>query len=114
MIVAIPVEESGKVTTLFGPAPGFFVVDTETGERRFIKNIYACGGCSEGCGEGKSVADLLAEEGVEALLIAGLSQSPLLKLMRRGIVVYRLPPHVKEVDEALRLFKSGELEVIYL
>jgi len=114
MVVAVPVGEDGRVTTLFGPAPAFVVFDCESGDKRLVRNIYSCGGCSEGCGEGKSVADLLAEEGVDALLIAGISQTPLLKLMRKGIVVYRIPPDVKDPEEAIELFKKGRLEVIYL
>ncbi|WP_163327887.1 NifB/NifX family molybdenum-iron cluster-binding protein [Desulfurobacterium thermolithotrophum] len=115
MIIAIPVEEDGrKVTNLFGPAPGFMVIDTNTGEKKFINNIYACGGCKEGCGEGKNAADLLAEQKVEALLIEKISEAPLLKLLRKGIVVYQLPQEIETTDEALDFFKKGKLKVQYI
>ncbi|ADY73116.1 Dinitrogenase iron-molybdenum cofactor biosynthesis protein [Desulfurobacterium thermolithotrophum DSM 11699] len=115
MIVAIPVEKDRiRVTNLFGPAPGFMIINTDTGEKKFINNVYACGGCKEGCIEGKNAADLLAEQKVEALLIEKISEAPFLKLLQKGIVVYELPLGTQTVDEALSLFKEGKTKVLYI
>ncbi|RKQ64057.1 putative Fe-Mo cluster-binding NifX family protein [Thermovibrio guaymasensis] len=115
MILAIPVEENrNRVSLQFGPAPGFVLVDTSTGERRFVENTYSCGGCKEGCGEGKNAADLLAEEEVDALLVISIPESPLIKLMRKGIVVYKLPSKVETVEEAIEAFEGGKADVLYL
>jgi predicted Fe-Mo cluster-binding NifX family protein len=115
MLIAIPVEKDGKrVTNLFGPAPGFVIIDTDRGEKKFINNVYACGGCKEGCEEGKNAADLLAEQKVEALLIEKISEAPFFKLLKKGIVVYELPAGTQTVDEALNFFKEGKTRILYM
>jgi predicted Fe-Mo cluster-binding NifX family protein len=114
MRIAVPVDENDKVVSMFGSAPAFLIVDTETGEKETVPNINSCGGCSVGCSGGKSPADLLAENNVDVLLIEKLPKEPFMKLARKGIVVYQLPTDVKSADEAVELFKNKELKVLYL
>ncbi|MEO2069552.1 MAG: NifB/NifX family molybdenum-iron cluster-binding protein [Desulfurobacteriaceae bacterium] len=114
MIVALPIDERGNVVSMFGSAPSFLVINTESGEKKVVSNLNSCGGCSVGCSGGKSPADLLAENGVEALLIEQIPEAPLKKLLTKGIVVYQLPPTTNDVNFALKLLEEKKLKVFYL
>ncbi|WP_457567227.1 NifB/NifX family molybdenum-iron cluster-binding protein [Desulfurobacterium sp.] len=114
MIIAIPVDKSGKnLLSSFGTSPAFLKIETVTGKREIIENIYACGGCSSGCTDGKNAADLLYENGVEGLLTREIAEAPFLKLLMKKIAVYRIPPQVKTIDKALKLFKEGKIKISY-
>ncbi|SNR69135.1 NifB/NifX family molybdenum-iron cluster-binding protein [Desulfurobacterium atlanticum] len=114
MKLAIPVDESRKkILKVFGTAPQFLIYDTETEEINFLKNIYACGGCKSGCGEGKNAADLLAENSIDALLTAEIAEAPFLKLIMRKIAVYKLPAEIENTEEAISYFKEGKAKISY-
>ncbi|WP_022846114.1 MULTISPECIES: NifB/NifX family molybdenum-iron cluster-binding protein [unclassified Desulfurobacterium] len=114
MIVAIPTDITGeKLLYSFGTSPAFLKVDTETGKIEVIKNIYACGGCSIGCTEGKNAADLLCENGIEGLLTKEIAETPFLKLLMKKIAVYRIPPEVNTIEEAVELFIKGKIKISY-
>ncbi|OMH40935.1 NifB/NifX family molybdenum-iron cluster-binding protein [Desulfurobacterium indicum] len=114
MIIAIPTDIPGeKLLTTFGTSPAFLKINTETGEKEIIRNIYACGGCSSGCTEGKNTADLLYENGVEGLLTKEIAESPFIKLLMKKITVYRIPPEVNTIEEAVELFIKGKIKISY-
>jgi len=114
MKIAIPIDEKGNIVSMFGSAPAFLIVDTESNEKEIVPNLNSCGGCSVGCSGGKSPADLLAENNVDVLLIENLPREPFMKLAKRGIVVYQLSAEIKDADEAVELLKKKELRVLYL
>ncbi|SMO50220.1 Predicted Fe-Mo cluster-binding protein, NifX family [Balnearium lithotrophicum] len=114
MKIAIPVDENKHPLNVFGPAPYFLIFNTETNESYLIKNVYSCGGCSSGCEEGKNAADLLKENDVDVLLIGEISRPPLLKLLSKGITVYRLPKGIENIDKAIQSLKEGKTEIVYL
>ncbi len=114
MIVAIPTDISGeKLLTTFGTSPAFLKINTKTGEKEIIENIYACGGCSSGCTEGKNAADLLHENGVEGLLTKEIAEAPFIKLLMKKVAVYRIPPEVSTIDEVINAFNEGKIKVSY-
>jgi len=51
---------------------------------------------------------------VDVLLIGEISRSPLLKLLSKGITVYRLPKEFEDIDKAIQSFKEGKTEIVYL
>jgi len=114
MKLAIPVDETGKeILKVFGIAPQFLIYDTETEEKTFLENIYACGGCKSGCGEGKNAADLLSENSIDALLTAEIAETPFLKLIMRKVAVYKLDKEVENVENAIDFFKNGKAKISY-
>ncbi|WP_456438335.1 NifB/NifX family molybdenum-iron cluster-binding protein [Desulfurobacterium sp.] len=102
-----------KVSLSFRNISSILKVDTETGEIEAIKNIFACGGCSIGCTEEKNAADLLCENGIEGLLTKEIAETPFLKLLTKKIAVYRIPPEVNIIDEAVELSIKGKIKISY-
>jgi predicted Fe-Mo cluster-binding NifX family protein len=114
MRIAIPIDEKGNIVKMFGSTPAFLIVNTENGRKEVVFNTNSCGGCNVGCSGGKSPADLLTENEVDTLLIEEIPETPLKKLLSKGIVVYQLPSNVTNVDDALKLFEEKKLKVFYL
>jgi predicted Fe-Mo cluster-binding NifX family protein len=107
MKVCFPVEENNGLASSvyghFGSAPGFVVVDTDTDELDFIDNndvTHQHGACNP--------ANALAGRSVDAIVVGGIGQGALLKLMSMGINVMRSSTGIIEDD--VRLFNTGVLE----
>lgn len=109
MKICFPVEkdkgiESG-VYGHFGSAPGFVVYDTEAEKADFIDNSdinHVHGACNP--------AAALAGREVDMVVVGGIGQGALLRLMQSGIQVARSGEG--SVAENLELFKNGKLEVL--
>jgi predicted Fe-Mo cluster-binding NifX family protein len=105
--ICIPVIEDrgldSRVSGHFGSAPGFMIVDTESGTCRLIGNHsehHAHGTCQP--------LAALAGEPVDGIIVGGIGMGALMKLQAAGVTVYRaMHPTVAETIAA---FKSGTLE----
>ena len=107
MQICIPVVEDrgleSRVSAHFGSAPGFMIVDTESGHARLVGNSnqhHAHGMCQP--------LAALAGETVEGIVVGGIGMGALMKLQAAGITVYRaLHP---TVGETLAAFTTGSLQ----
>ena len=107
MQICIPVVENcgleSRVSAHFGSAPGFMIVDTESGNARLIGNSnqhHAHGMCQP--------LAALAGETVDGIVVGGIGMGALTKLQAAGITVYRaLHP---TVGETLAAFTAGSLQ----
>ncbi len=113
MKVAIPVlekEVKGKllVNPHFGKSNFFAVVNVETGKTEKVKNPAL----NIEKGKGRVISELFSEKGVKAVLVKEIGEGALEKLKSCGIEVFLIPQEVKFVDEAVALFKKGELREI--
>ena len=109
MQICIPVVEDrgleSRVSAHFGSAPGFMIVDTESGTARVISNSnqhHAHGMCQP--------LAALAGETVEGLVVGGIGMGALMKLQAAGIMVYRAEHPT--VGETLAAYTAGSLEPI--
>ena len=115
MKVAIPVNrprEEGdyRVSSHFGKAFGFLIVDTRSGEKKFVENPRNALKLEHGAG--KLIAQLFEREGVKAVLLKEIGRGAFGHLKMLGIEIYLIPAEVKEVDKALELFREGKLPVL--
>ncbi len=115
MRVAIPInrpreENDLRVSSHFGKAYAFAVVDTESGEVKILPNPRNELKLSHGAG--KFIADLLFREGVRAVLLREIGEGAFNHLKRFGMKIYLLPREIKTVNEAVEAFKKGELPVL--
>lgn len=107
MQICVPVLEDrgleSRVSAHFGSAPGFMIVDTESGACRAIVNgnqHHAHGMCQP--------LAALAGEHVDGIVVGGIGMGALMKLQAAGITVYRCT--YEKVGEALAAFTAGTLE----
>jgi predicted Fe-Mo cluster-binding NifX family protein len=117
--IAIPSETTegltGKRSDHFGHCPVFTLVeikDDQIAEVRTVDNIaHGAGGCM------KPVA-MLAENGVRAMVVAGMGRGPFQKMAQNGIKVYfadlqKYPDVQSTVDDfingSLTTFETGQL-----
>jgi predicted Fe-Mo cluster-binding NifX family protein len=86
----------------FGSAPGFAIVDTETGACRTLANApheHMCGSL-----------DRLQQEKVDSLIVGGIGMGALNRLMAAGMRVF-LAEHTG-LDETVAAFKNGQLRPV--
>jgi predicted Fe-Mo cluster-binding NifX family protein len=107
MKVCFPVEENNGISSSvyghFGSAPGFVMYDTESEELDYIDNRdinHEHGACNP--------ASALSGRSVDAVVVGGICQGALMRLMQDGIEVMRSGSGLIEDD--IRLYNSGELE----
>lgn len=107
MQICIPVVEDlgleSRVSAHFGSAPGFMIVDTESGNARLIGNSnqhHAHGMCQP--------LAALAGETVEGIVVGGIGMGALMKLQAAGIMVYRAEHPT--VGETLAAYTAGSLQ----
>ena len=87
----------------FGSAPGFMIVDTESGNARLIGNSnqhHAHGMCQP--------LAALAGETVDGIVVGGIGMGALMKLQAAGITVYRAEHPT--VGETLAAYTAGSLQ----
>jgi predicted Fe-Mo cluster-binding NifX family protein len=109
--LCIPVIEDrgleSRVSGHFGSAPGFMIVDTDSGQRELVTNTnahHAHGMCQP--------LAALAGHAVDAVVVGGIGGGALMRLRSAGIVVYRASrPTVGELVAALA---AGTLEEVGL
>jgi predicted Fe-Mo cluster-binding NifX family protein len=109
MQICIPVIEDcgldSRVSGHFGSAPGFMLVDTESGACRLLENHndhHAHGMCQP--------LAVLAGEKVDGIVVGGIGMGALMKLQAAGVAVYQaMHPTVAETVAA---FKDGTLQPV--
>lgn len=103
-ITTATTEPPARLDARFGRSPWFTFHDTETGTSTVERNELA-GGAS---GVGAQVAQLVAERGAQAVVTGQVGPSAFAVLKAAGIAAYTTS--ASTVDEAVELFKAGELE----
>ncbi|MCX6559539.1 MAG: diguanylate cyclase [Candidatus Aminicenantes bacterium] len=109
MIIAIPIEEDKGLDSLvcahFGSAPGFLIVDAESGLSRAVGNQnhqHVHGACTP-------LASLQGER-LDGIVVGGIGGGALAKLNAAGLDVFlAAAPTVRETIEAL---KAGTLQKV--
>lgn len=111
MKVCFPVEKNNGADSFvydhFGSAPGFVLYDTETEQLDFIDNKdvnHVHGACNP--------AAALAGRDIDAVVVGGIGQGALMRLMQSGIQVARTKAAL--VGDNIRLYVNGELELLTL
>ena len=115
MKVAIPINrpkegEDLKVSSHFGKAYAFAVVDTETGEVKVVDNPRNTLKLQHGTG--KFIAQTLEREKVKAVLLREIGEGAFGHLKSKGIDIYLVPKEIKTVKEAVEAFKNGRLQML--
>lgn len=110
MKLCVPISEDKGLESIpyghFGSAPGFLLVDTETGATSQIpptSSTHGQGGCAP--------AEELAEHSVDAVLVGGIGRGAIMSLNGAGIKVYcAIPGTVGDNVQALNDGKIGEMD----
>lgn len=106
MKIGIPIEaDEGKQSTVcahFGGAPAFLIVDTVQDSMRVLANAQ------DHDSHGQCVpVDLLRDEGLDGMIVAGIGRGALNRLGALGIRVYQAEPG--SVEAALAALRAGSL-----
>jgi predicted Fe-Mo cluster-binding NifX family protein len=105
MKICIPILENNgfksTVSSHFGRANSFAIVDDDTDEIRFIHNT------GQHHGGGMTPAELIRNEGVHVVLCGGLGVKAVRLFEQQGIHVYNQASGT--VAEALKAYKAGAL-----
>jgi predicted Fe-Mo cluster-binding NifX family protein len=109
MQICIPVIDDhgldSRVSGHFGSAPGFLIIDPDSGACRLIGNNnqhHAHGMCQP--------LAALAGERIDGIIVGGIGMGALMKLQAAGITVYRAAHPT--VAETLAAFKNGTLQTV--
>jgi predicted Fe-Mo cluster-binding NifX family protein len=94
------------VDVRFGRAKGFLIVETETGNARYLENRE---GVNAGQGAGIQAARLMAADGVQVVLTGHCGPNAFRALRAAGIRVYTGLTG-GSVREAVERFKAGALQ----
>ena len=89
---------------LFGRCDYFLIIDLETGETKAVKNEFA----ASSTGAGTACAQIIFNEGVEAVVSGKAGPNAYEVLKQAGIDIFLLPPGLK-VKDALEKYKAGSL-----
>lgn len=107
MKVCFPVEENNGIESSvyghFGSAPGFVMYDTDSEELDYIDNRdinHEHGACNP--------AAALAGRSIDAVVVGGIGQGALMRLMQNGIQVMRSGSGL--ISDDIKLYNSGDLE----
>jgi len=115
MKVAIPINrprEEGdlRISSHFGKAYAFAIVDTDSGEVEVVENPRVGLGIQHGAG--RYIAQMFAQKGVKAVLLREIGAGAFGHLSAIGIKIYSVPKEVKTVEEAINLFKEDKLQLL--
>ncbi len=113
MKVAVPINrprEQGdlRVSSHFGKAYAFAVVNTETGEIQIVDNPRNVLKLEHGAG--RFIAETFEREGIKVVLLREIGAGAFGHLKSRGIEIFLVPQNIKTVQEAVEAFKKGELQ----
>ncbi len=109
MKIAIPVDNNSmdsNVCVSFGRAPFFLVYDTETKESVFVENTAASGAG----GAGIRAAQIVADQGVSALLTPRCGQNAADVFRSADIKLYRTDGD--SAKDNVEAFEKGELSLL--
>jgi predicted Fe-Mo cluster-binding NifX family protein len=93
-----------KAHELFGRCDYFVIVDTDTGESSFVKNISA----EAATGAGTAAAQDLFNAGVKAVVSGKVGPNAYEVLKAAGVAIFLAPPGLS-VQEVLDKFNAGSL-----
>jgi predicted Fe-Mo cluster-binding NifX family protein len=109
MQICIPVLEdlgsNSRVCAHFGSAPAFMIVDTESGQLRYLVNNnqhHAHGMCQP--------LAVLAGQAVDGIVVGGIGMGALSRLRAAGIDVFRATHET--VGETVAAFTAGTLQPV--
>ncbi len=113
MKLAVPInrprgEGDLRVSSHFGKAYAFAIVDTESGEVEVVENPRVALGLQHGAG--RFIAQMFAQKGVRAVLLREIGAGAFGHLKALGVEIYLVPKGIKTVGEAVEAFKRGELQ----
>ena len=95
----------GKRSGHFGHCDAFTCVDIEDGKIGAVRVLRNGGHAEGGC---MVPVQLLAREGVQAIVVGGIGMRPLLGFQEKGIAVYRDAEHA-DIRPAVEAFAAGKL-----
>ena len=95
---------NSMISPRFGRAPGYLVIDSESKETKFIPNPAA--GADRGAGV--AAAQIIADQGVKAVVACFVGPNAFSALTAAGITVYQAGDNIS-VDQATDEFKAGQL-----
>jgi predicted Fe-Mo cluster-binding NifX family protein len=105
MIVAVPVYDDDKTVCLsFGRTPEFLFFDTESNEKRYVKNPAA----DAAGGAGIKAASFVVDEKADALLTPRLGTNAADVLVEAEIKIYKTES--TDTDGELNKLKEGTME----
>lgn len=100
MKICFPVETDkgleSEIYGHFGSAPGFVTYDTDTQTTGFINNrnaVHEHGACNP--------AEALENSGVSAVIVGGIGQGAVMRLMSGGVAVYQAKTGLVKDDAGL-------------
>lgn len=109
-LVAVPSESDGglnaKPSAHFGHCQAYTLAKVEDGRIEDVRSIPNPGHAEGGC---LKPVEILARDGVQALLAGGMGMRPLTAMQEAGIAVY-YSPGFNTVQEALEAFAQGKLQ----
>ncbi|MGB9680147.1 MAG: NifB/NifX family molybdenum-iron cluster-binding protein, partial [Thermoanaerobacteraceae bacterium] len=95
---------NAKVDSRFGRAPFFVILDTQTLGYKFIENVAA----QQSSGAGTKAAEMLINEGIEALISSNLGPNAMSVIKAAKIPVYKSVDG--DIKTNLELFQNNKLE----
>jgi predicted Fe-Mo cluster-binding NifX family protein len=107
MVVAVPVYDDDKtICVSFGRSPEFLFVDTETNEKKYIKNPAA----DAPGGAGIKAAQFVADNKAMALLTPRCGENAANVLEGANVIIYKTTS--TDTDGELKKFEDGKLEAL--
>ena len=107
--LAVPSEGAGgldgKRSGHFGHCDAFTCVDIEDGNIGAVRVLKNSGHAEGGC---LVPVQLLAQEGVQAIVVGGIGMRPLLGFQEKGIAVYHDAKHA-DIRPVVEAFAAGKL-----
>jgi predicted Fe-Mo cluster-binding NifX family protein len=102
-MLAIPLssKESTVISDLYGNAPFFALLDTETGTFTVVEN--------EACGNGPKGATFLSGQGVHATVYYHMGEGVYKACVKNGLDVYTVGDSIMSLDEIYMKTQSDEL-----
>ena len=110
MKIAVPVLEreiNGKrlINPHFSKTSLFAVVDLESDRTELMENP----GLGAERGRGRLIAESFLKEGIQGVLVKEIGPGAFGKIADLEIKIFLVPPEVKFLEEAVKLFKEGKL-----
>jgi predicted Fe-Mo cluster-binding NifX family protein len=110
MIVAVSSvnrDEKSYMDPRFGRSNCFYIVDTDSGQGRFVSNSQ---NFNAPHGAGIQTAQMVAGQGVDAVITGHVGPKASAVLEQEGIEVYLTEQSELTISEALEFFRQGKLK----
>ncbi len=106
VVTAQEADLQAKTSPIFGRAPAFVFVDSDTMDYEGVPNPAA----AAGGGAGIQAAQLVVERGVQAVLSQNVGPNAFAVLQQAGVEVYRIGDGT--VRQAVLAFTAGDLPLV--